>query len=910
MSLWEITGRARETDKQVRIHVQAFDSAEAASAAEKWLYEICTPLEVPASPSSEATPLFAAQALALADAAHAAGAAALAQRLRTAADQLHHRETLVLVCGDRGPGRTALVRALAEAASIPDPGTGRSGEQALVVRGNQPTLAPDGSSFCSWEQPGVSLITASAPLLQRGLALLDVAGAGLAASPVTSAALSAAEVCLLTLEWPWTIRAAHADLARTVATSGLDLILVPTAPVGVGGSDLIREARAARKSLASEMGWAPGSIACVPVSGELKLQAMESGDPGRRADLLLDSNMPTLEAALERMVVGRQRAHSAAVARQVRTEIAPLAALLSQAAVAVHEQAQRTQESVERVRAKREELSSVAASVEQKLTARLTEAQSACDRAANDEAAAMQQKIRERLANDSLLDQPQELAARLDCDFREMRASLNERVRASMSDLADGMTSDFSLAHISTESAFALQPPSLTTSSERSSLGVAALAVGAGALAVPLLGVPILALGALSRLFGRQKRREVIRETIWQAASEALDRSRNAAREAASRVLDELRRQAIERVRETVTTELQQIDGVIQAAVKDQESHLHRADVAVAALRQLDEFQRATHQLAETSMGPLPADPPAPSFLIQPVPPDDATIPSDAVAISAFAPPEAVPGQSLLVQTFLHCQDQDDAAQREALRRDRTSVYIGCEVLETELSRGMRVTIHLSMSQARIDEPVQSFLWQGKLRSVSFVVKLSEHSVPGPLLAAVIVSADGVPLGQLKFTLQVVAPSLSVKSIPNQLGDEARNFRNVFISYASEDRAKVIARVQTLKALKIRFFQDRIDLEPGDEWMHRIYDAIDKSDAFFLFWSSAAKRSQWVEREWRRALARQAGDPERPPRIVPMIIEGPPPVPPPEELNYMNFADYMLYMIYAEGGDGSPRAAK
>ena len=56
-------------------------------------------------------------------------------------------------------------------------------------------------------------------------------------------------------------------------------------------------------------------------------------------------------------------------------------------------------------------------------------------------------------------------------------------------------------------------------------------------------------------------------------------------------------------------------------------------------------------------------------------------------------------------------------------------------------------------------------------------------------------------------------------------------------------------RVQMLDRLHDRlhfkYFQDVLDLEPGERWERALYRHIDESDLFLLFWSSNAKQSVW-----------------------------------------------------------------
>ncbi len=99
-----------------------------------------------------------------------------------------------------------------------------------------------------------------------------------------------------------------------------------------------------------------------------------------------------------------------------------------------------------------------------------------------------------------------------------------------------------------------------------------------------------------------------------------------------------------------------------------------------------------------------------------------------------------------------------------------------------------------------------------------------------------------------------------------------------------------------LRLMQIDFFQDLMDLEPGQRWEQELYRHIDESDLFLLFWSSHARASEWVRRELKYALQRQGPDGALPPAIHPIILEGPPPPPPPPELSHLHFDDYLLYL--------------
>ena len=161
------------------------------------------------------------------------------------------------------------------------------------------------------------------------------------------------------------------------------------------------------------------------------------------------------------------------------------------------------------------------------------------------------------------------------------------------------------------------------------------------------------------------------------------------------------------------------------------------------------------------------------------------------------------------------------------------------------------------------------------------------------MIASVTVSQDSVPIGEIKFKLEVTsgAGGDARRGMP---AGEATRYQTAFVSYASQDRAEVLRRVQMLAPVGIKFFQDVMDLVPGQRWSDELYKRIDESDALFLFWSSAAKSSEGVEREWRYALEKRGSG-----FIKPVILEGPPIPPPPAALADIHFNDKVLYFLKA-----------
>ncbi len=66
---------------------------------------------------------------------------------------------------------------------------------------------------------------------------------------------------------------------------------------------------------------------------------------------------------------------------------------------------------------------------------------------------------------------------------------------------------------------------------------------------------------------------------------------------------------------------------------------------------------------------------------------------ADVVDCSVFAPPAAPPGETVMVQVFLHTAKQAERAQFMASVMDTAAALKGVQTLQTEIRRGARVTI-------------------------------------------------------------------------------------------------------------------------------------------------------------------------------------------------------------------------
>ncbi len=88
--------------------------------------------------------------------------------------------------------------------------------------------------------------------------------------------------------------------------------------------------------------------------------------------------------------------------------------------------------------------------------------------------------------------------------------------------------------------------------------------------------------------------------------------------------------------------------------------------------------------------------------------------------------------------------------------------------------------------------------------------------------------------------------------------------KDVFVSYASEDRAIAQRLAMGLEASGISVWWDR-QIQVGSEWDKTIEEALAAAKCVIVLWTGHAKASRWVRAEARAALKKE--------RIVPVMLE-------------------------------------
>ena len=240
---------------------------------------------------------------------------------------------------------------------------------------------------------------------------------------------------------------------------------------------------------------------------------------------------------------------------------------------------------------------------------------------------------------------------------------------------------------------------------------------------------------------------------------------------------------------------------------------------------------------------------------------------------SIFAPSEVAREKNMLVQVYLHLEEETEKVkalakepQKNAERRD----YIP---LKCKLKKGDKVDVLLNIyGETLLMSDKNSLVWQGSFTKCSFDYFVPKEIDVDELSCVAFLTVNYIPVGEMRFITKIVEQ-------PKQLNPEvlAHQYNKIFISYAHQDEEKVKFLAEGFKLMNSDYFFDRHYLKTGDVFPQVIKDYIDSADLFILCWSGNAAKSEYVDKERTKALERAF--PQVKPRqaaklsIYPMSIE-------------------------------------
>ena len=257
---------------------------------------------------------------------------------------------------------------------------------------------------------------------------------------------------------------------------------------------------------------------------------------------------------------------------------------------------------------------------------------------------------------------------------------------------------------------------------------------------------------------------------------------------------------------------------------------------------------------------------------------------TDEVHFSIVGPRCVTVRQTFLLNVWAHSESMQDLII--SLEGSREAVRIGSKG-PVPVDRGTVLTVRLSIPAFQLEDE-DTIFWTGTKGNANFPVTVPETARDGDHVGLARFFASGFQIARLSFLVRVGM----LENDMDDLTSSEYRARSAFASYSSEDKEEVLGRIQGMLKVfpDLDIFLDVASLRSGEEWQQRLEHEIIRRDVFYLFWSSAAAQSKWVDWEWRTALRTKGID-----YIDPVPLDSPDRVPPPAELSKLHFNEWTLH---------------
>jgi hypothetical protein len=205
---------------------------------------------------------------------------------------------------------------------------------------------------------------------------------------------------------------------------------------------------------------------------------------------------------------------------------------------------------------------------------------------------------------------------------------------------------------------------------------------------------------------------------------------------------------------------------------------------------------------------------------------------------------------------FLYLSEFEGLVRKEVQRLEHREDLDYSNVsaqLPKSLPKGCQIRVSLSSNTIQANPSELTISWLEPYNRFSFRIIAMEH-VPDESSASldIEVFADNLPIASMR--LPIAVNSMAKRARGQIISSEAQWYETIFASYAREDLEIVRHLKERYEMLGLQMFIDLDDLRSGAFWRPELFKRIDSSDLFQLFWSTAARESEYVEIEWKRAL--------------------------------------------------------
>lgn len=257
----------------------------------------------------------------------------------------------------------------------------------------------------------------------------------------------------------------------------------------------------------------------------------------------------------------------------------------------------------------------------------------------------------------------------------------------------------------------------------------------------------------------------------------------------------------------------------------------------------------------------------------------------DDVSLAISCPDAVVPNQHFTIRFAAYPEQQEEKIKNlfEDLSPEAKNIF-GIEYCQWK--RDTEILVRLYSTHLIVEQEIQKFIWKGKHKILNFDVSVPEDTPVGKYITVKVdVLIADITIANLRLSLKI-----DVDGSGKEIFIKGKPYESAFASYAREDNDLVIGRLSEIERNGVKIFWDRLSLKPGEFWNNQLKTAIRDREIFLLFWSSNAKKSEWVEWEWRTALEYKGIE-----GIEPHPIEDPISAPPPDDLKALHFDDKYLY---------------
>lgn len=260
------------------------------------------------------------------------------------------------------------------------------------------------------------------------------------------------------------------------------------------------------------------------------------------------------------------------------------------------------------------------------------------------------------------------------------------------------------------------------------------------------------------------------------------------------------------------------------------------------------------------------------------------------VAFSVITDEKVRPGNKASVDVFMYTKSQRHLVDKALQNTSEKKTEATRSMTQTSVKHGSAVTVVLTSDDAAIEDAYETMIWNGNALDFKFRFTVPETYKGKSVDFACNILFNGIHITRLYFSVKLN----NAKSVPVRF--VRKDCRKAFVSYSHKDKQKVVDKIIAIQevAPRIRFWMDNQSITAGEVWRKEIASAIKASDVFLLFWSSHAKSSSEVEKEWRYALELEKAKSRRRNGsrfITPVPLEMPSECPPPDELANLHFGD-------------------